>query len=332
MDTAILNTPIQVLDQILALNLDVTLWTARTKLTAEDFGGVALPPDELAYLGSKKIYDTAKLQVFNRLKVRAFSLLDKHGIRFLSGWAIPEDKAGDIIKTLCAIRDDFYAAKAEFLASYEEGITDWIDRHPTWASIISGSTVSKDYVEKRLSFSWQLYRVAPAVGLTDEEAMTESGLIPEIENLGSTLFTEISNDASDIWRKVFEGKTEVTHKALSPLKTMRNKLNGLSFVEPHVVPVIDLIETALSKIPARGIITGASLLMLQGVVSLLKDKAALISQASAMMMSPAEETMNDFFDAFEPDTPTLNLEPETEEGNSMPLYPMAATVDSLGLW
>ena len=41
MDT-ILNTPVHVLDKIFALNLDITVWTAQTKLTAEDFGGVQL--------------------------------------------------------------------------------------------------------------------------------------------------------------------------------------------------------------------------------------------------------------------------------------------------
>ena len=107
METPILNTPLQVLDNILALNLNITLWSARKKLTAEDFGGVELPPDDLASLGSKKICDPARLNVFTKLKARAFSLLDKHGVRFLSGWAIPEDQAGDIIQGLCEIRDEF---------------------------------------------------------------------------------------------------------------------------------------------------------------------------------------------------------------------------------
>jgi len=124
----------------------------------------------------------------------------------------------------------------------------------------------------------------------------------------------------------------VTHKALSPIKTMRNKLNGLTFVEPHVVPVIELIETALSKIPARGVITGAPLLMLQGLVSLLKDKAALITQTSVMMMTPSGEIVSDFFDGLEADIPTLNLEAATESETPVPLYPLSSKVDSLGLW
>ena len=333
MESTIFNTPVQVLDKILALNLNINVWTARSKLTPEDFGGATLPPEELAYLGSKKIYDLAKLQVFIRLKVRAFSLLDKHGVRFLSGWAIPEDKAGDIITGLCAIRDDFYAAKNDFLQSYEEGLKDWIDKHPAWADIISGSTVSKDYVDRKLNFSWQLYRVAPAIGLADENAMIESGLMPEVEGLGGTLFTEITKDAAEIWRKVFDGKTEVTHKALSPLKTMRNKLVGLTFVEPHVSPVVELIDTAFLKTPKRGIISGAPLLMLQGLVSLLKDKTALISQATAMMTSTSVNSFADFLDSFEEKAPNLNLEADSEELALAPPYlHTASRVDSLGLW
>ena len=216
MDTPTLITPLHVLDRILALNLDISLWSARTKLTEEDFGGAELPPEDLASLGSKKICDPARLAVFSKLKARAVNLLNRHGVKFLSGWAIPEDKAGDIINGLCAIRDEFFMEKQNFLASYDEGIAEWIARHPAWANIIQNSTVSRDYVDNRMKFTWQLYRVAPAAGLDDDTAMTESGLHEEVENLGNTLFGEIARDASDIWRKVFEGKTEVTHKAIIP--------------------------------------------------------------------------------------------------------------------
>jgi hypothetical protein len=200
-------------------------------------------------------------------------MLDRCGVRFLSGWAIPEDKADEIIKALCDIRNEFMTAKAEFLATYDEAVRDWIEAHPNWACLISNSTVSREYVESKLTFAWQLYRVAPAETI-DEQAAQDFGLNSEIENLGSTLFREISKDASDIWKNIFEGKTSVSQKALSPLRTMQTKLDGLSFVEPHVIPVHALIETALSKMPRKGTITGAPLLMLQSLVSLLKDGSA----------------------------------------------------------
>ena len=97
----------------------------------------------------------------------------------------------------------------------------------------------------------------------------------EVSGLGGTLFSEVARSAEEIWRRVYEGKTEVTHKALSPLRTLHGKLTGMSFVEPHVAPVTDIIQAALKRIPVKGNITGPDLLMLQGLVCLLRDSAVL---------------------------------------------------------
>lgn len=327
METPVLNTPLQVLDNILALNLNITLWSARKKLTAEDFGGVELPPDDLASLGSKKICDPVRINVFTKLKARAVNLLDKHGVRFLSGWAIPGDNAGEIIQGLCEIRDEFLMEKQNFLNDYDTTIAAWIQKHPSWASIIENSTVSREYVDSRMNFHWQLYRVSPAAGLESNIAMIESGLHEEVENLGNTLFSEIAKEASEVWKKVFEGKTEVTHKALSPLKTMRNKLAGLSFINPNAEPAIAMIDMTIENLPKRGNLCGNDLLTLQGLVCLLKDKDALIHQTQAILSSPDEEnTLDGLFGGFHMNAPVLNLPPET---NPIPSVPC---LDSMGLW
>jgi hypothetical protein len=59
---------IQILEELSAVILNVVIWTARTKLTADDFGHAELPPEELASLGSKKICDPANLKIFTALK------------------------------------------------------------------------------------------------------------------------------------------------------------------------------------------------------------------------------------------------------------------------
>ena len=88
----------------------------------EDFGGAELPPEDLASLGSKRIADPGSLKIFTTLKARAFNYLDRHGIRFMSGWDIPEDKAGDIIDELIRIREAFLQEKEAFLAYYDLSI------------------------------------------------------------------------------------------------------------------------------------------------------------------------------------------------------------------
>ena len=69
---------IRILDNLLALNLNVSLWSARRKMSQEDLGGAELPPEDLASLGSKRIADPENLKVFGTLKARAFNYLDRH--------------------------------------------------------------------------------------------------------------------------------------------------------------------------------------------------------------------------------------------------------------
>ena len=272
-------TDIKVLHSLLALHLEVNIWTARKKLIPEDFAGAVLPPDDLASLGSKRICDPESLSIFGTLKSRAVSLLDRHGVRFLGGWAIPEKLAGDITTELGQIQDDFNAAKEAFLASYDQSVRDWIDKHAGWEKIIADSTVSADYVRSRMGFAWKVYRIVPP----DPSDTITAGLAEEVESLGQTLFGEVSKAATEAWHKCFAGKTEITRKALSPLRTIHQKLTGLSFVEPRVAPVAELIETAFESLPKRGRIDGANLLMLQGLVSLLRDADGLVEHGQMVI-------------------------------------------------
>lgn len=73
---------IRILDNLLALNLNVSLWSARCKMSQEDLGGAELPPDDLASLSSKRIANPESLRVFGTLKARAVNYLDRHGVRF----------------------------------------------------------------------------------------------------------------------------------------------------------------------------------------------------------------------------------------------------------
>ena len=272
-------TDITVLDHLLVVNLDIHIWTARKKLVPLDLGGAELPPEDLASLGSKRICNPEDLRSFTTLKARAVSVLERSGIRFLSGWAVPDTRIDDIMRELAVIRDEFNAAKESFLQRYEQSVRDWIARHPQWGNIIAGSTVSEEYVRSRLDFRWQVFQVA------QPEAVDRNmdNLKEDIDRLGGTLFDEIAKAAGEAWHRCYAGKTEITRKALSPLKAMYDKLMGLTFVEPRVAPVAELLDTAFRSIPKRGAITGSTLVMLQGLVSLLQSPQALMEHGQMIL-------------------------------------------------
>ncbi|MEA4991194.1 DUF3150 domain-containing protein [Desulfovibrio desulfuricans] len=338
---------IRILDNLLALNLNVSLWSARRKMSQEDLGGAELPPEDLASLGSKRIADPENLKIFGTLKARAFNYLDRQGVRFMSGWAIPEEKAGEIVQELCSIRNDFQKEKESFLAGYDQNVQAWIEKHHQWGEIIRNSLVGPDYVRARMDFRWQLYKVAPLEQHTDNTAVLEAGLAEEVQGLGGTLFDEVAKSADDIWRRVYHGKTEVTHKALSPLRTLHTKLTGLSFVEPHVAPVADIVQSALLRMPKKGNITGTDLLLLQGLVCLLKDNTALVGHAQKVIEGYGPAFVLDALLAgpgviHESDCPAGQMD-GTVDGNMddepiLPDIPVADSalphpaIPSLGLW
>jgi len=252
------------------------------------------------------------------------------------------------VQELMSIRREFLKAKEDFLADYDQNIQTWIDRHSQWAEIIRSSTVGPDYVRARMSFKWQMFKVAPLQSHADQAAVLEAGLAEEVTGLGSTLFGEVAHDAEDMWKRVYMGKNEVTHRALSPLKTLHAKLTGLSFVEPHVAPVADIIMSALNRMPKRGNINGPDLLMLQGLVCLLKDSDTLIAHAQSLIVGNSADSVLDSLlpvtpelstDAAQMDNPATNVDTLMDNANDdapvLPdILPQAPSpeIPSYGLW
>lgn len=317
-------TDITVLDQLLVVNLDAHIWSASRKLLPEDLGNADLPPDELASLGSKKICNPEEMNIFKTLKARAESLLRQNGIKFLNGWAIPQSRLNAIDSGLAAIRDDFNTAKENFLHRYEQAVREWIDSHPAWSGIIANSVVSEDYVRSRLAFRWQVFRVVSP----DVPDRMRDDLADDVKNLGNTLYDEIAKSAAETWKNCYEGKAEVTRKALSPLKSMYDKLMGLTFVEPRVSAIASIISTALDSIPKRGPITGATLLMLQGLVSLLRNPEEIVKHGQKILEGQSAANVLSAMTVLPPGAPCVaEISGETPE-----LGPAAPALESCGLW
>ena len=335
-----MTTDIKVLKELVAIRLDVNIWFARKKLTPSDFGTAGLPPEKIASLGSKRICDPAELRIFGTIKSRAVSLLESVGVRFLGGWAVPEAHIPYIQKGLQAIAGDFIKAKDDFLNRYDDAVREWINDNPGWESIISNSVVNADYVRSRLGFSWQMFRVVPPK--QTRKADVEAGLNDEVKTLGSRLFGEIAKAAGTVWHKSYAGKTEVTRKALSPLKAIHTKLSGLSFVEPRVTPVLELLDTALRKVPDSGQITGADLVMLQGLVCLLRDPEALIEHGQKMIEGRSPDAvLESLLRNPLPEISNINEQSDEDTADDLPMEepePFIIQTDqvpqlnSLGLW
>ena len=331
-----IQTDVTVLDHLLVVNLDVHIWSARRKLQPLDLGNADLPPEELASLGSKRICNPEELKNFATLKARAVSVLERNGIRFLNGFAVPETRMDEINNELSIIRDEFNQAKNAFLLRYEQSVQEWIAKHPDWAEIIANSVVGEDYVRSRMDFRWQMFRVASPPEA--DPGVMRDNLTEDVLNLGGTLFEEIAKAATETWHRCYAGKTEITRKALSPLKSIYDKLMGLTFIEPRVSPVAELISTALVNIPRRGPITGGTLLMLQGLVALLRNPKDLVEHGQLILDGnrQAQDILHGFretppFPSWQDDN-TDSLENVEDDEPPFDAIPSSPLLESYGLW
>ena len=314
-----------VLKSILAVNLDVNIWSARRKLQPGDFVHSELPPEKLASLGSKRICNPSDLKVFSTLKARAVNVLDKSGVRFLGGWAIPEANAAEIVKGLDLIAEEFKIAKDKFIKNYDQAVQNWIKENPGWEKIIATSVVNADYVASRIAFNWQVFKVVNPTGR--KKALLETGLQSEVSNLGGTLFGEIARTAQEAFKRSFNGKSMITRKALSPLKGIQQKLSDLSFIEPKVAPVVSLIENAIARIPGRGAIQGSDLLMLQGLLTMISAPQSMALYGQEVIESRTNE--NIVLDSLRQDnsTPEQNSKKKKKQAKNP-----SSKLESYGLW
>jgi hypothetical protein len=267
-----------ILDRLVVVKLDATLWGGRKKLRKEDLmlaDGSVLPPEDLASLGSKRIADPKDLAVFHRLKKEAERHCLKVGTRFLGGFAVPEGALDRIRQELERLAVSFAAARAQFLGRYDQTIEDWVARHPAFAPAIRRAVDPVHVVAANLRFDYVVFRVSPPEPPVDEgvtpPAALNQPLARRIGSLSETLFREIAQDARDLVDSSLLGKTAVTRKALSPLKRMREKLDGLAFLDHRVQPVVETLGDLLERVPKSGPLEGAYLGEVLATALLLSD-------------------------------------------------------------
>jgi len=294
-----------ILDRVVLVKVEANIYGARKKLKKEDLvlaDGSKLPPEDLASLGSKRLLDPDQLTVFNRLKKEAERICLRIGTRFLGGFVIPNESAASITAELERIAQDFAGAKATFLAGYDAAVTDWVVRHPEFASIIEQAVDSVEFVSTRLSFDFLIVTVGLPEALPPEDV---ARLETKIDSLSEQMFYEISVEANQFIEQSLLGKDQVTRSALRPIRRMRDKLDGLGFLDYRVAPVVSTIDLLLERIPDKGAIEGGVLQEILATAMLLADpdktrrhgEGLLAAQVLPMESAVEDEVLDTIVDA-----------------------------------
>jgi len=289
------------LSEIRCIDLGFRIWSARRKLRIEDLknlSGDNIPPEKLASLGSKVICDPAELAIFHKLKKRAIRACEIHGTRFLGGYAIPKAKLTNICSILEEIQKEYDSAKASFISRYNEIISSWLSENDDWKSIISRAITPLDVVKSRLDFSFRVFCVSEAVPDDDNDyGVINDGLSNHVDSLCGSLLKDVSKEALATWDTSFRGKDKLTRKALRPFNTLREKLDGFTFIDPRISPIVERIDLCLSSMPKTGPITGIHFVALESLILLISDEKRLTAHGASVIQANTEAALaTDFID------------------------------------
>ena len=256
-----------ILDQMILVVLNISLWQGRKALHLGDLAlnGVdvdKLPPGTLATLGSKRIISPEAVKIFAALKREAERFCLQNGVRFGGGgYAIPREKVDELNQELKRIKGEFEVAKSTFLSVYDEEVEKWIDSNPPeWSPIIRAAVESPGHIQKTITFNYAALDVSAPADVGD------NGLDEEVDSLYGQLCHEVRVAARQAYEGSFVGKQEVTRKALRPIRSIRDKLAGLLFLDQSIVETIQVIDDTLEKLPKNGAIKGTDLNMVAGLV------------------------------------------------------------------
>ncbi|MER2602005.1 MAG: DUF3150 domain-containing protein [Candidatus Competibacter phosphatis] len=266
-------------DQLVFVNIDITNWSGKKTLTPEDLGldRSQLPPETLVSLGDKQLIDPEALKTFGSIRSAARRRCLAVGTRFLGGYAVPAAKAPALLAELDTLDQRYQAARAAFLAGYDGQLAAWTRQQPLeWQKLIQDALVPAEYVGGRLSFAVQAVRFAAP----DPKGVTHDGLHQALSGLGDQVFHEVGQLARDTLERSFQGKTAVTRRALSPLASIRDKLDGLAFLDRRFRAVVGEIDRLVAQVPAQGPIANGVLAALTQFFSLAAQPDGLRTWAA----------------------------------------------------
>ncbi|MFZ2951118.1 MAG: DUF3150 domain-containing protein, partial [Desulfuromonadaceae bacterium] len=247
--------------------INISLWQGRKTLHKDDlppFGiNVAkLPQKTVAALGTKKIVSPATLKVFNSLRREALKICLNNGVRFVGdGYAVPRSKVAELCLKLKQLKAEFETAKGSFLEGFDEEVKQWITKHRSeWIPLIGAAVNSKQQINKALTFNYA------ALDVMVPEDIADHGVDGEVIGLYGQLCSEVRLTARQAYQVSFVGKEEISNKALRPIKAIRAKLEGFSFLHSTIDDTIEAIDDVLTKLPKKGVLTGADLALVAGLV------------------------------------------------------------------
>ena len=160
--------------------------------------------------------------------------------------------------------------------------------------MIEAELLPKALVGSKFAFGYEVFAINAVHGDDELAALMEQGGAGNLTlGLAGALYQDVAAEAREFVRQSVIGRDEVTQKFVRPVRAIREKLAGLSFLDPGIAPLVGSIDEVLAAVPRKGKISGPSLAALRGVVTLLTDPAKMREHGKMMLEGSSRGLLGD---------------------------------------
>jgi len=323
-------TDIKILDQLLLVDLSgIHLWTAKKKLDEKLLEG-KLPPEKLATVGTMRIIDHDHLKPFEKIKRQAVKVLEENGVRFLGGYAVPQDKITDVADRLDVLATQFYNLKQNFIHNYDQYVNEWVLtwEKADWRDALRAAIVPKARVAAGMEFGYAACRVSP-----DGDQRLSTSLGTQVRGLADQLYAEVAETADKLLENGLASRGHVSQTTIKTVRKISSKLSGLMFISRDVQVLTQHIEEVLGQLPKSGIVSGSEYNQIVTLVSSLSQEDSirrLVKHLNSAQGNAPEAAPEAMFPVAASITEQASPEPEViTEPEPTPVEPSSSPVEML---
>lgn len=266
--------------------------------------------------GSVRYINPDDLKVYAAARQQSNRACRNRGVRFLSGWAVPDAAVEPLVNELNPIAQRVESAKADLITYWSEKLRAWEVLQPQVIPY-RGRFPTKAHADRQTGARLSVYRIHPAA----VQSEAKDGIQVEVNGLAGRVLYEIAQDVQDTWKP---GASQASQRIKNLLKRLANKCRTLEFLGGNLGSMASFIEEAICRLPTEGTIQGADFAVLAGILNILSSPEKMQS-TSLMIESESLASVSSLFAKPAEDEPAVVEIPEEAPDFVRPAKPSTSS-------
>jgi len=231
------------------------------------------------------VIDPKALSEFNQMSTALFRLCRTYGskLKLLDAWAVENSLAQELLDKLAQFEERFKRKAAAFIEAFPEMNQDWASKNPVEAESIRSLAYTREELDRGFRFAYAGFQ------LTQEQVQAAAGLDEELQGMSGQALKDFGDMLKDMGVKDPD-KHVFTGAIAGVLGQIARKAASLSFLDPRIAEVADVVNGVLKMLPAKGRVDDAQSIMLRMVIDRLMNPSELIDKGfPKLAVAPEEE-------------------------------------------